>query len=60
MKKYIAYSSVVVGIFFFLVGWFSVDFCLMFFETAVNIFLFITKLVILFHCILIKGGCGFQ
>lgn len=29
-------------------------------ETAVNIFLFITKLVIPFNCILIKGGCGFQ
>lgn len=29
-------------------------------ETAVNIFLFITKLVIPFSCMLIKGGCGFQ
>lgn len=42
-----------------LLGWFSVDFCLMLLETAVNIFLFITKLVIPFNCILIKGGYGF-
>lgn len=43
-----------------LFGWFSVGFCLMLLEAAVNIFLFITKLVIPFNCILIKGGCGFQ